>query len=383
MAGPAAVVADQGVGRAGVAVADHEPVGLGRLGEPGERLPSARAPGAPGASASPVARRPATRRPAVPGRRPTRSTGSSSTGSESCIARRPSPIARTARSGSAFHRAPTADFPCSAAVLSQSVADVDHTGYRGVRGSPPQLGRLERRGRRPLHRTAPTSGRTRPAPRTSVHPARCARPAATGGRPAAAARRRAARVHRRAASSRCRLSCERADCAAMDLQLQGQARDRHGRHLEASASRSPRRSRQEGVDVAIVSRGSEQLQQAAARLAVHGTGWWRSPPTRRTTSRYATWWPPSSASSAASTSSSTARRTRPAAAPTPTLETLTDEAVHNELDTKFVGYLRTRPCRGAAPQGRRAGAASSTSAASTPGGPGRSPGRSATSPSPR
>lgn len=96
----------------------------------------------------------------------------------------------------------------------------------------------------------------------------------------------------------------------------------------------------EGVDVAIVARGSQTLQDAAGRLSVHGT-------------RVV-------AVTADTTDDEQVRdmvdsvvrelggvdilvncaATPASAGPTPTLETLTDEALHRELDTKLVGYLR-------------------------------------------
>jgi NAD(P)-dependent dehydrogenase (short-subunit alcohol dehydrogenase family) len=98
---------------------------------------------------------------------------------------------------------------------------------------------------------------------------------------------------------------------------------------------------QEGVDVALVARSSDQLQQAAERLAIHG---------HRVL-----------AVTADTTDDEQVRdmvaavvdelggvdilvncaATPASSGATPTLETLTDEAVHSELDTKFVGYLRT------------------------------------------
>jgi NAD(P)-dependent dehydrogenase (short-subunit alcohol dehydrogenase family) len=126
----------------------------------------------------------------------------------------------------------------------------------------------------------------------------------------------------------------------MDLQLKGK------RAIVTGGSRGigfaiAEALAQEGVDVAVVSRSSEQLQQAAARLAAHGT-------------RVV-------AVTADTTDDEQVRHmvaavvgelggvdilvncaANPASSgPTPTLESLTDEAVHSELDTKFVGYLRT------------------------------------------
>ena len=69
--------------------------------------------------------------------------------------------------------------------------------------------------------------------------------------------------------------------------------------------------------------------------------------------------------------------------PTPTLETLTDEALHARArhQGRRLPALRPRGCP--APEGRRAGAGSSASPGSTPATQARSPARYATSPSPR
>ncbi|BEP13253.1 SDR family oxidoreductase [Acidothermaceae bacterium B102] len=109
----------------------------------------------------------------------------------------------------------------------------------------------------------------------------------------------------------------------------------------------------EGADVAIVSRGVEALQEAAGKLSVHGGR---------------------VVAVAADTIDDEAVRdmvasvvaelggvdilVNSAAQPassgaTPTLATLTDEAIHRELDTKLVGYLRC--ARAVAPHMQAAG----------------------------
>jgi NAD(P)-dependent dehydrogenase (short-subunit alcohol dehydrogenase family) len=109
----------------------------------------------------------------------------------------------------------------------------------------------------------------------------------------------------------------------------------------------------EGVDVAIVSRGADALQEAAGRLSVHGTR--IVAVTADTTDDEQVRDMVASVvaelggvdilvNSAATPASSGA---------TPTLATLTDEALHRELDTKLVGYLRT--ARAVAPHMKASG----------------------------
>jgi NAD(P)-dependent dehydrogenase (short-subunit alcohol dehydrogenase family) len=103
----------------------------------------------------------------------------------------------------------------------------------------------------------------------------------------------------------------------------------------------------EGVDVAVVARGLDALQDAAARLAVHGT---RVVAVSADTT--------DDESVRAMVDAVTAElggvdilvncaATPGSSGPAPTLATLTDEDLHRELDTKVVGYLRT--ARAAAP----------------------------------
>jgi NAD(P)-dependent dehydrogenase (short-subunit alcohol dehydrogenase family) len=103
----------------------------------------------------------------------------------------------------------------------------------------------------------------------------------------------------------------------------------------------------EGVDVAIVARDAEALQAAAGRLSVHGTRV-VAVATDTTDDEQVRAMVASVVDELGGVDILVNAAAQPASSgPTPTLATLTDEALHHELDTKLVGYLRC--ARAAAP----------------------------------
>ncbi len=96
----------------------------------------------------------------------------------------------------------------------------------------------------------------------------------------------------------------------------------------------------EGADVAIVSRGSQALQEAAARLSVHGTRIVAVTADTTDDEQVRDMVDSVVAELGGVDILVNSAATPASSGPTPTLETLTDEALHRELDTKLVGYLR-------------------------------------------
>ncbi|MDX6256613.1 MAG: hypothetical protein QOJ11_2947 [Frankiales bacterium] len=109
----------------------------------------------------------------------------------------------------------------------------------------------------------------------------------------------------------------------------------------------------EGADVAIVARGAEALQEAAGRLSVHGTRI-VGVATDTTDDAQVRDMVASVVAELGGVDILVNSAATPASSgPTPTLETLTDEALLSELDTKVVGYLRC--ARAVAPHMKAAG----------------------------
>jgi NAD(P)-dependent dehydrogenase (short-subunit alcohol dehydrogenase family) len=138
----------------------------------------------------------------------------------------------------------------------------------------------------------------------------------------------------------------------MDLQLKGK------RAIVTGGSRGigfaiAEALAQEGADVAVVSRGSEQLQQAAARLAAHGTRVVAVTADTTDDEQVRDMVAAVVAELGGVEILVNAAATPASSGATPTLETLTDEALHAELDTKLLGYLRT--ARAVAPHLKAAG----------------------------
>jgi NAD(P)-dependent dehydrogenase (short-subunit alcohol dehydrogenase family) len=96
----------------------------------------------------------------------------------------------------------------------------------------------------------------------------------------------------------------------------------------------------EGADVAIVARNADALQEAAGRLSVHG-GRVVAVATDTTDDEQVRDMVASVVAELGGVDILVNCAATPASSgPTPTLETLTDEALHRELDTKLLGYLR-------------------------------------------
>ncbi|MDX6212334.1 MAG: hypothetical protein QOF82_1421 [Frankiales bacterium] len=109
----------------------------------------------------------------------------------------------------------------------------------------------------------------------------------------------------------------------------------------------------EGADVAIVSRGLEALQEAAGRLSVHGTRIVAVTADTADDEQVRDMVASVVAELGGVDILVNAAATPASSGPTPTLQTLTDEALHRELDIKVVGYLRV--ARAVAPHLQAAG----------------------------